>query len=83
MSGLVDVTGRPISTAHFVPGASRDAGAFRDPISGWRGPQVSSHEAAAREGAVMQRRAGEFVGSSFCSQPPCQRRTFRRPALKQ
>lgn len=67
MSGLVDVTGRPISTARFVPGASRDAGAFRDPISGWRGPQVSSHEAAARERAVMQRRAGDLASNDWAA----------------
>lgn len=67
MSGLVDATGRPISTARFVPGASRDAGAFRDPISGWRGPQVSSHEAAARERAVMQRRAGDLASNDWAA----------------
>ena len=49
MSGLVDMTGRPISTARMVPGPSRDTGSFRDPISGWHGPQIHSPQAAARE----------------------------------
>lgn len=41
MADLLDVYGRPISTARFVPGPSRDAGAFRDPLSGWRGDRKS------------------------------------------
>ena len=67
MSGLVDATGRPISTARMVPGASRDAGAFRDPISGWHGPQVHSPQAAARERTVMQRRAGDLAANDWAA----------------
>ena len=67
MSGLVDMHGRPISTARFVPGASHDAGAFRDPISGWRGPQVGSREAQARERTTMQRRADDLVANDWAA----------------
>ncbi|WP_291444060.1 phage portal protein [Desulfovibrio sp.] len=67
MSGLVDMTGRPISTARMVPGPSRDAGSFRDPISGWHGPQIHSPQAAARERAVMQRRAGDLASNDWAA----------------
>ncbi len=67
MSGLVDMYGRPVSTARFVPGASYDAGTFRDPLSGWRGPQVSGGEAAARERTTMQRRADDLVANDWAA----------------
>lgn len=67
MGGLLDMYGRPISTARYVPGASHDAGAFRDPIAGWRGPQVSSRAEAARERAVMQRRAADLSANDWAA----------------
>lgn len=67
MIGLVDAQGRPISTARFVPGPSHDAGAFRDPISGWRGPQVYSREGMARERRVMQRRADDLAANDWAA----------------
>ncbi len=67
MSGLLDAYGKPISTARYVPGNSRDAGAFRDPISGWRGPMLSGRADAARERMVMQRRAGDLAANDWAA----------------
>ena len=67
MAGLVDIYGRPISTARFVPAASRDIGAFRDPLSGWYGPQLSSRASAASERSVMQRRADDLAANDWAA----------------
>ena len=52
----------PVSTSRMTARASRDAGAYRGSISGWRGPQVHSPEGESRERDVMQRRAADLVG---------------------
>lgn len=57
----------PISTRRFVPSTSRDSGAFRDPISGWRGPQVQSSAQEARERQVAQRRAGDLAANDWAA----------------
>ncbi len=67
MSSLLDMHGRPVSTARFVPSASHDAGAFRDPLAGWRGPQISSRAAAGHERSVMQRRADDLVANDWAA----------------
>lgn len=58
---------RPISTRRFVPGASRDAGAYRDPIAGWRGPLAGSRGEETRERLVMQRRAGDLLANDWAA----------------
>ena len=57
MTGLVDAYGKPVSTARYVPGNSRDAGSFRAPLSGWRGPMLSGRADAAPARAASQQRA--------------------------
>lgn len=57
----------PISTLRYVPSTSRDAGAFRDPIAGWRGPQVSNAAQEARERQVSQRRAGDLAANDWAA----------------
>ena len=51
----------PVSTSRMTARASRDAGAYRGSISGWRGPQVHSPEGESRERDVMQRRAADLA----------------------
>lgn len=67
MTGLVDAYGKPVSTARYVPGNSRDAGSFRAPLSGWRGPMLSGRADAARERMVMQRRAGDLAANDWAA----------------
>lgn len=67
MSALLDAYGKPISTARYVPANSRDAGAYRDPIAGWRGPMLSGRAEAARERAIMQRRAGDLAANDWAA----------------
>lgn len=57
----------PVSTRRYVPSASRDAGAFRDPIAGWRGPQISNTAQEAREREVSQRRAGDLAANDWAA----------------
>lgn len=57
----------PISTGRYVPTASRDAGSFRAPISGWRGPQVSGRSAQTAERRVMQRRAADLAANDWAA----------------
>ena len=68
---LFDAAGRPLPTSRDIPRASRDAGAFRGSLSGWRGPQVSSRLGMAREREVMQRRycAERMADERFGSRP--------------
>lgn len=67
MAGLVDACGQPISTRRYVPQASRDAGAYRDPLAGWRGPMVASREQGAVERQVAQRRAGDLAANDWAA----------------
>ena len=53
----------PVSTSRMTARASRDAGAYRGSISGWRGPQVHSPEGESRERDVMQRRAADLAAN--------------------
>lgn len=57
-----------ISTRRYVPTSSRDAGAFRDPISGWRGPQTASANQEAAERKAAQRRAGDLAANDWAAQ---------------
>ena len=64
---LFDAAGRPLPTSRDIPRASRDAGAFRGSLSGWRGPQVSSRLGMAREREVMQRRAADLLANDWAA----------------
>lgn len=64
---LFDQFGNPVSTARMTARASRDAGAFRGSISGWRGPQVVSREGESRERGVMQRRAADLAANDWAA----------------
>ena len=64
---LLDQFGRPVSTSRMTAQASRDAGAFRGSISGWRGPQVHSPQGEARERGVMQRRAADLAANDWAA----------------
>ena len=57
----------PVSTSRMTARASRDAGAYRGSISGWRGPQVHSPEGESRERAVMQRRAADLAANDWAA----------------
>lgn len=67
MRALVDASGQPISTGRYVPQASRDAGSYRDPLAGWRGPLVASREQGAIERQVTQRRAGDLAANDWAA----------------
>ena len=62
---LYDAQGRPLPTSRRMPSASRDAGAFRGPLSHWRGPQIQSREGASREREVIQRRAADLMANDW------------------
>ena len=64
---LFDQFGNPVSTARMTARASRDAGAFRGSLSGWRGPQVLSREGESRERGVMQRRAADLAANDWAA----------------
>lgn len=64
---LFDAAGRPLPASRDIPRASRDAGAFRGSLSGWRGPQVSSRLGASREREVMQRRAADLAANDWAA----------------
>ena len=64
---LFDQLGNPVSTARMTARASRDAGAFRGSLSGWRGPQVLSREGESRERGVMQRRAADLAANDWAA----------------
>lgn len=64
---LFDQFGNPVSTARMSARASRDAGAFRGSLSGWRGPQVLSREGESRERGVMQRRAADLAANDWAA----------------
>ena len=57
----------PVSTSRMTARASRDAGAYRGSISGWRGPQVHSPEGESRERDVMQRRAADLAANDWAA----------------
>lgn len=57
----------PVSTRRYVPRASHDAGAYRDPISGWRGPQAATSQAAEQERKVAQRRADDLAANDWAA----------------
>ena len=64
---LFDQFGNPVSTARMTARASRDAGAYRGSLSGWRGPQVLSREGESRERGVMQRRAADLAANDWAA----------------
>lgn len=64
---LFDAAGRPLPASRDIPRASRDAGAFRGSLSGWRGPQVSSRLGVSREREVMQRRAADLAANDWAA----------------
>ena len=64
---LFDAAGRPLPASRDIPRASRDAGAFRGSLSGWRGPQVSSRLSVSREREVMQRRAADLAANDWAA----------------
>ena len=64
---LFDAAGRPLPTSRDIPRASRDAGAFRGSLSGWRGPQVTSRLGMAREREVIQRRAADLLANDWAA----------------
>ena len=57
----------PVSTSRMTARASRDAGAYRGSISGWRGPQVHSPEGESRERGAMQRRAADLAANDWAA----------------
>lgn len=67
MATILDIHGNPISTARFVTSASHDAGAFRDPIASWFGPQISSWIALNQERITMQRRAEDLASNDWAA----------------
>lgn len=66
-SGLTDMYGVPLSTASRVAQPSRDAGAFRGSIAGWRGPRIHSARAESNERTVIQRRTDDLWANDWAA----------------
>lgn len=67
MPALTDMYGVPLSTASRVAQPSRDAGAFRGSIAGWRGPQIHSARAESSERTVIQRRTDDLWANDWAA----------------
>lgn len=64
---ILNMYGKPIHTSRFIRSASHDAGSFRDPISGWIGPEISSWAELKRERDIMQRRANDLASNNWAA----------------
>lgn len=62
---LLDHTGKPIQSGHYVPTPSRESGSFRGSIANWHPRRVINVHGEARERNVTQRRAHELAANDW------------------
>lgn len=67
MATLYDQHGAPLNTGHFMPGPSRDSGAFRGTIANWNPYRVGNADAAMRERDITQRRATDLFVNDWAA----------------